>query len=194
MFLFLLFTSNNAYNFGLNSCVCNIVFYLHRSDVVVLLTHLLWSFNDSLQDTLLSIYLLFYIFLRLLHFCVISSSLPYIIWVTITYYIVITSCPVWYLLKYYFFVVFFYTQSTIKKEVHTVSHIKALNYFWQKYTNRSYIVTKLLQLTRKELIMLMWYTLMTFRTIKKFKVQIVSFFKEKKYHDYKQYLFGSFYN
>ena len=45
----------------INFCVCNIVFYLHRSDVVVRLTHLLWSFNDSLQDTLLSIYLLFYI-------------------------------------------------------------------------------------------------------------------------------------
>ena len=135
------------------------MFYLHRSDVEVLLTHLLWSFNDSLQDMLLSIYLLFYIsFYVLLHFCVISSSLPYIIfWVTITYYIVITSCPVWYLLRYYFFAVFFITQSTIKKEVNTVSHIIALNYFWQKYTNRSYIVTTLLQLTRKELIMLMWY-------------------------------------
>ena len=143
----------------INFCVCIIVFYLHRSDVVVQLTHLLWSFNDSLQDTLLSIYLLFYIsFYVLLHFCVISSSLPYFIfWVTITYYIVITSCPVWYLLRYYLFVVFFFTQSTIKKEVNTVSHIKALNYFWHKYTNRTYIVTTLLQLTRKELIMLMWY-------------------------------------
>ena len=143
----------------INFCVCNIVFYLHRSDVVVRLTHLLWSFNDSTQDMLLSIYLLFYIsfyvyyiFVSYHHHCRISF---FELQSRITSLLHRVLCDIYWGIT--FLLCSFFTQSTIKKEVNTVSHIKALNYFWQKYTNRTYIVTTLLQLTRKELIMLMWY-------------------------------------
>ena len=120
----------------INFCVCNIVFYLHRSDVVVRLTHLLWSFNDSLQDTLLSIYLLFYIsfyvyyiFVSYHHHCRISF---FELQSRITSLLHRVLCDIYWGIT--FLLCSFFTQSTIKKEVNTVSHIKALNYFWHKNT------------------------------------------------------------